>query len=43
MIQPQLACPYCGSRDLETARWYKDEREIYDRMHELGIELNDYE
>lgn len=23
MIQPQLARPYCGSRNLETARWYK--------------------
>lgn len=23
MIQPKLACPYCGSRRLETARWYK--------------------
>jgi ribosomal protein L37AE/L43A len=23
VIEPELACPFCGSRRLETARWYK--------------------
>ena len=23
MIEPKMACPYCGSRNLETARWYR--------------------
>ena len=23
MIRPRLACPYCGGRRLETARWHR--------------------